>query len=859
MADRLYRFLLHAYPAEFRDEYGPQLAQMFRDRRREAGPLATWTLAIVDLLKTAPMEHLDVLLRDLRGAFRFVRNNPGFAAVAVLCLALGLGANTAIFSLLNATLFNELPAPEPQRLVSIARGGPGDRPPFSYLDFEDLRARATSFSGLFLYSDLFTFKLGSRGRLEEAGCEMVSMNYFDTLEIGAAMGRTFTPADSDQPVIVLSNGLWRSRFASDPAILGHAMRVNGVDFTVIGVAPASFHGVLIPWNTAAWIPIKLMPRLLPRDAGTLADRFADCCGVAGRLNPGVSRRQAEAEIRTIGTQLASAYPRPQPITREPGWDTLSLTSMRGVVPKFVRARLATLTGFMLAVTMLVLLIACANVANMLLARGVERRTEIAVRLAIGARRGRLIRQLLTESAVLTAVAAGATIFLAVSGPRAIASLSPYFIDAHIDARVLAFSVLGALITTVAFGLAPALEASRTDIVATLKEYRGSLRGRWFGLGSALAVAQVAVSFALLAGAGLSLRSLGALASTDPGFDTSRTFFVRLDFSEKHWNAAGRNAFLEDLSERLAHVTGAASVSFASHVPLELPGAETAPLEFGEQHGEVWVDSIAPRYFETLRIPLIAGRAIDDRDRANAAPVAVVSEPLAGRFWHGANPVGRPVRLDGISRTVVGVVAQVKHRFPAEDASPVAYIPIAQSGPHDLRVIVSAIRDPAAVIAPVLAQIQAADSDVAVVQVKTMARQLSDALGPQRGTATLAVLFGVLALMLACLGIYGVVAHSVVERTHEIGIRMALGASRFGVMGMIVGRSFALAAAGTAIGVVLALAVGRLLRGSLYGVGPADPVTFAAVAALWLIVAALAAWLPARRAAGLDPLAALRCQ
>ncbi len=828
---------------------------MFRDRRRDTGTLATCTLAFADLLKSAPAEHLDILWRDLRSAVRNLRAHPGFALVVILSLALGLGANTAIFSLLHATLFNQLPVRDPERLVSIGRGGLGDAPPFSYLDYEDLRARTKSFADIFIHSDLYTVKLGHGAQVEETSCEFVSPNYFATLGVDPARGRAFVSQDASAPVVIISDGLWKRRFNRDPDILGRVIRMNRADLTVIGVAPESFHGVLIPWNTTAWIPIQLTPVLFPDEPRALADRFADCCGVIARLNPGASRQQAEAELSVIAPQLAQADARPGNSRREPGWDEIHLSSTQGVVPKFIRGRIATLLGFLMAVATLVLLIACANVANLLLARVAARRGEIAIRLAVGARRGRLIRQLLTESALLTSIAAAATLFLAVYGPRAIASLSPYFIDARVNLPVLAFSAAAALVTTVAFGLAPALEASRTDLVSTLKENRGSGGGvRRFGLRETLAAVQVAGSFTLLIAAGLFLRSLAGLQSIDPGFDTAHTFFIRLDLTGQR--PAQQDAFLDDLRHRVENIGGVRSETFASHIPLESPPIRSAAFDIDGQTGEAYTDAVAPRYFETLAIPLIAGRAIDDRDRANATAVVLINATLARRYWHGQNPVGSQIRVGGVLRTVVGVVSNVKQRFTGEDPSLIAYLPLAQASTPDLRLIVNVTGDPAKSIAPVVAQIQ---SDVPVMRIRTMSTHVVESFGPQRGTAELAGFFGILALALACVGIYGVIAHSVSRRTHEVGIRMAMGARGPDVVRMIVRQSLTLALVGIVFGSALALGVARLLKGSLYGVGAADALTFVCVGMLWLAVAALAAWLPARRAARVDPLVALRCE
>jgi predicted permease len=859
IADRIYRFLLHAYPGEFRDEYSRDLVQLFRDNLRDSGVLGTWLLALNDLIRTAPAQHFDILRRDLKSAIRYFAAHPGFALVAILSLALGLGANTAIFSLLNATLYNDLPVRDPHQLVSIARGGLGDAPPFSYPDYLDLRAGATSFSDLIFHSDVYTLKFGRGAETEAAGSEFVSPNYFETLGVSAALGRTFVTSDAREPVVILSDALWRRRFAADPSVLGRQIRVNGADLTVIGIAPASFHGVLVPWSTAAWLPIELLPRLVEEDAAVLTSRFSDCCGVIGRLKPGVSRAQAQAEIAVLGRQLAAANPRPRADRRERGWGELHLASMQGVVPQFVRARMAMLLAILMTIATLVLLIACANVANLLLARVAERRAEIGIRLAIGARRGRLIRQLLTECALLTFIAAIATLFLATQGPRAIAAFSPYVIDAHLDLKVFGFAALGAILTTLAFGLAPALEASRTDLVSALKENRrtGARAGR-FGFTSALVVAQVAASFALLTGAGLAARSFWTLSGAYPGFDPSHAFLLRFDLGSKHWNAAQQGVFLDNLLGRVDGIAGVRSESLTTHAPLEIV-AQSAPLELEDDAGQVWLDAVRSRYFETLSIPMIAGRPIEDRDRANSALVAVVNTTLARRIWEGENPVGQEIRLGGATRTVVGVVATVKHRFASEEPAPVAYIPLSQAPATDLRLVVRTLADPSNVIAPVLAEFQSLDPDIPVVQVQTMAEHTAASLGPQRSTAGLISLFAILSLALASVGIFGVIAHSVSRRTHEIGIRMAMGAHRRDVVRMVVGQSLTLATIGIAIGALVALGAARFLKGLLYGIGPADPFTFVTIALVWFAVAALAAWLPALRAARVDPLIALRCE
>jgi putative ABC transport system permease protein len=870
LSDRLYWVLLHAYPSEFRDEYGPQLRQVFRDRLRrpgQGGVIRLWAHTLADLAVTAPAEHFDAFQQDVHSALRFFFSNPGFTAVAVMCLGLGIGANTAIFSLLNGLLFGQLPVGQPEQLFTVVRGRLSDAPPVSYPDYLDFQKQTQSFSDLSLTSDTYIVKLGAGAQTEQIACQLVSGNYFQVLRLNAALGRMLQP---DEPVIVLSDGLWKRRFGGDPGILGRTVAVNGVQLTVIGVAPESFHGDMVPLETAAWMPIDLLPQILPDDAPMLS-RNARCCGMHGRLKPGVTRLQAETELQAVDQQLWQAYPRTNASSVRPEDRILRVTKMEGVVVMFLRKQVITVGGFMMAVVALVLLISCANVANLLLARVAARRQEMAIRLAMGARRGRLIRQLLTESTLLALMGAAAALLIAAWAPHAIAGLVPvtgygssFAIQGDIDRRVLAFAALLAALTGVLFGLAPALEASRADLVSMLKEGRASgATGRRFGLRGLLVVGQIAVSFVLLIGAGLFLRSLAKTQSVDPGFNTTNTFFLGVDLDEKQWPHVRRIAFLDELREGIQSVAGVESATVANHVPLDRSGQfhSIRIIPQGHEADRITFEAVAPRYFATLGIPLLNGRVLDDTDRANSPAAAVINATMARQYWPGENVIGKQIRMNDRGLSVVGVVGDGKYGALGEDPRPCMYIPLSQSGPDSstsrVKLIVRTAADPKQMIAPVVAQIQTINPNLPILRIKTMAEHLRDGLRSERATTTLFGVFGFLALGLASVGIYGVISHTVAQRTHEIGIRMAMGARRLDVLRMVLRQSMVLASVGIAIGAPLALAQAYLLKGLLYGVGAADPVTFLGIAILWFTIALIATWIPARRAARVDPLIALR--
>ncbi|HML15565.1 MAG TPA: ABC transporter permease, partial [Bryobacteraceae bacterium] len=807
MPERLYRILLHAYPSEFREEYGAQLRQMFRDRMRSEPRMRVWIHILADLIITAPVEHFDAFCQDARGAWRFFAANRGFAAIAVLTLGLGMGANTAVFTLLNGLLFAPMPVSDPDRVVTIMRGDHAQAPPVSYADYVDLRAHSRSFTDLALHSDILMVKLGRGAATEEISAELVSDNYFRVFDIRPGLGRVFRSDESRQQVIVLSAGLWARRFGSDPEILGRGIEINGAAFVVIGIAPANFHGALVPIETDAWIPVGVAARILPEPDAFLSDRSLETCAMSGRLGPGVSRRRAESELQAIDRQLAAQYPRPHNLRLNPEDRVLRVVKMEGVAVTFLRRRIEAAGGFLMAVVALVLLICCANVAHMLLARMAARRREMAVRLAIGARRRRLIRQLLTESMLLAAMGTLLAILIAAWAPRAIMHMIPNgdgytrVINTGINQNVLLFAAAVAILTGVLFGIAPALEASRGEWISGLKDgYSGEGRGRRLRFRSLLVAGQIAISFVLLAAAALFLGSLARTEAIDPGFNTRSTFFLTIDTHEKRWAPAQQLAFLDQVRQRVAAVQGIDEATFASHVPFDIFSARAMQIRVveHEQPDRIDYDAVAPGYFDAMQIPLRNGRAIEDRDHANSPPVAVINATMARKLFPGEDPLGRQLRREsGAPITIIGVAGDGKYRALTEDPLPHLYVPLAQvsDAADRVKLIVRTAGDPAPWIAPVLAQIQAIDPNLPILHVNTMSGYVRSNLGTQRGTVELLAIFGSLALALASLGIYGVVSHSVAQRTHEIGIRMAVGAGRGDVAWMILVESSGLALAG----------------------------------------------------------------
>jgi len=822
---------------------------------------------------------VDTLLQDLRYAARALLKSPGFTVVAVLTLGLGIGANTAVFTLVNAALFRAPPGDRPHELVWLAATRDFPEQPgrprsyqrrFSLPEYRDYAAGATAFTGLSAYQDV-ALALGSGGEPERINGMLVSGNYFQVLGLVPAAGRFFAPEEDRDPgahpVVVLSHGLWGRRFGSDPAIVGTDITINGRRFTVAGVAPAGFVGIQLGEPAELFMPLAMVRVAMPRSAELLDQRYAGWLQIVGRLKPGVTAAAAGADVATLAARLAQAYP-----------DALRATSaevapLSGGLDPSNRQQALPIMLLLMAVPMVVLLIACANVANLLLARATGRRREIGIRLALGATRWRLLRQLLTESVVLALCAGGAgmllsfwlnDVLLAVShAPAEIAlALKP-------DIRVLAFTIAIAVITGVLFGLAPALGATRPDVVPALKEEGIALgrRVRRSRLTGAFVVAQVALSLILLVTAGLFLRSLDKALDVNPGFDPVNRISLSFDLGIQGYNDRQRGTFYTRLLERVRALPGVEAASLGSPLPLSgrIVGTAVSLEGVDQDAGAVPANlgSISPEYFATLGVPLVRGRDFAATDGTGAPLVVIVNETLARRLWPDQDPVGRRLRLYGREeplREVIGVAKDGKYDELTERPRSFVYFPERQhSDVSDISLVVKTTGDPRPLAGALTTAVHELDATLPIFRLETLEQALLNRLDKERGASSLLGVFGTLALLLAALGLYGVMAYAVSQRTREIGIRVALGAGQAHVLRQFVGEGVRLAVVGVVIGLALSVALTRVIAQFLYGVTATDAATFAAGAVVLCVVAVAASWLPARRAARVDPMVALRAE
>ena len=805
-----------------------------------------------------------VLWQDLRFAARLLRKHPGFTALAIVSLALGIGVNTAIFSLVRAVLLPPLPVPDAGRLVSIYHRytrGQEYLSSTSYPDYEYYRDHGQILAGLMAYGRI-PMSVRIAEQAEQISGELVTANYFSVLGLRAAMGRTFLAADRN--VTVIGDRLWRSRFGGDRSVVGRTIGIGRHAFTIVGIAPPGFRGVVLDWGDPPelWVPMTAFRDavpILPEDL--LQFRGADWLLATGRLKSGVSLAQAQAAIRGMAGQLAQAYPE---IHRD--WTAELLPLSRARFWPEERKAIATFLELLMAVTGVVLLIACFNVANLLLTRGVKRQREIAVRLALGAGRGRLVRQLTTES-VLLSLAGGAAGIAVACWTSALIRLYPrpfkipLAFDTRVDAPALGFALLLSLATGVLFGLLPARRAARPDLVLTLKSEapHASLRG--FALRNALVVAQVALSLVLLIGAGLFVRTLRNAQASDPAFRTGSAVLVKLDLAVAGYSDARGKPFYTQVLERARVLPGVESPALVWIPPLGgmrggtdvLPPGAARPLQVN------W-NIVSPGYFRTLGLPIESGRDFDDRDTASAPPVAVVNQVMARRFWPGQDPIGKLLRrANGGSPPleVVGVVQDGRMLNFREDVRPCFYRPVTQSYLPEMTLIARTPGGPALALAEIRRELRALDKDLPASDAETMDAHLRRALSQERLTASLLSGLGVLALALAVIGIYGAMSFAVAQRTREIGIRMALGAQAPAVLAMILRHAAVLLGAGLVIGWAAAAIVTRYAASLLYRVSPTDPWTFGAVSSVLAAAAMLACYLPARRATRVDPTVALR--
>jgi predicted permease len=817
---------------------------------------------------------METLLQDLKYGARLLVRNPGFAAVAVLSLALGIGANTAIFSVVQQILASPFPVSEPDRLVAVFttdKRNPGNLP-MSHLNFKDIRQQNDVFTDAAAFAFAQVNYLGSGGASEQWLTQVVSGKYFDVLGLRPALGRTFSPeedaAPGSGPVAVISHGLWERQFGRDPGVLGKTISLNRHPFTIVGVAPPGFVGTILFGAPELWVPMSMHDVVQP-GFDWYEQRRGLFLFVFGRLKPEATLAGARSNLTAVASRLERDFPNDN---QGRGVAALALTEARlgpGGGGPVVQVSLV-----LMVVVGLVLLIACANIANLLLARATARAREIAVRLAVGADRARLVRQLLTES-ILLALLGGVfglmvgywSLDLIRAAPL---NLPPNFVQQiTIDSRVLAFTLALSLLTGVLFGMVPALRASRPDLVPVLKNETAPVVGggrkvlRWITARQSLVVAQVALSLIALVAAGLFVRSLMATQAIDPGFETERVLAAGFDLGREGYTREQALQFHDRLVERAQALPGVVSVSIAQNRPFQGGFARSVLLEGSETSEQnrrlVQVNLVSPGYFGTVGIALMRGRDFTTADAQDTPLVVIINQTMAETFFPDGDAIGRRFRFfgDTADTTIVGIARDAKYNGLAEEAQPFAYLPIRQIYDGGANLLVRSEAGGTALADEVRAIVREVDPRLTLLDLATLRNQVDQALAPQRVMATLLAVFGALALALAAVGLYGVASYSVTQRTREIGIRMALGASRQRVMLMVLLQGLALVAAGAVIGAVIALVLARSVRTLLVGVAPTDAVTFVATAAVLIAVATLASYFPALRATRIDPLRALR--
>ena len=822
---------------------------------------------------------LENLLQDLRFGLRTLAKSPGVTLAAILALALGIGANTAVFSLVNAVLLRPLPAENPDELARLYTSHPRSSTPFgamSYPDYADFHQQTSSFAGIAAYSSI-SVSLTRGQQTDFLAGTIVSGNYFDVLGVKPALGRAFLPEEDStpltHPVAVIGYGLWQRTFGGDPGIVNRDITLNGQLFRVVGVAPEKFGTLTRAAENDVWIPLAMQQVVRPPSAGLrralgsadlLDARGPTWLNVIGRLKPGVAPgpalEQARADAAVVAKRLEVAYPgsnRDRSAIVIPADDAPGLRDL--VLPVF---------AVLMCVVGLVLLIACANVANLLLARATGRRREIAVRLALGASRGRLVRQLLTEAVVLALSGGGVGILLAAWTKDLFYLLEvPRTFEIGLDPNVLAYSFALAVGAGLIFGLAPALQSTRRDLVVSLKDEAGQVAGgsHRSRLRSALVVTQVALSLVLLVGAGLFLRTLREARAASPGFDPENVLAVQVNLDTAGYNEAQGRDFIERLTERLEAMPGAVDVTTARISPLSGSSRTySIQIEGRERPADaeplvVPVNVVGLNYFPTVRQPILRGRDFTAQDNAAAPPVAIVSQAMARQHWPGEDAVGKRFRVN-VSESmveVVGVAGDAKNLSLRQESDAFFYLPMLQNYESVVNFHIRARGEPAALVDSVRAQVFALNPHMPLFDTRTLEGNRQETLTAERITGSLLTVFGALALVLAAVGLFGVMAYSVAQRTHEIGIRMALGARTADIFGLVVREGMRQTAMGVVVGLAAAVGLTQLVKSMLFGVSPLDPLTYIAVPVLLAVVALLACWVPARRATRVDPIVALR--
>ncbi len=810
---------------------------------------------------------METFWQDLRHSIRLLRSRPGFTLTVVFTLALGIGANATIFTWIKAVLLASLPGIEqPEKLVEVWGATRNNSAlSSSYVDYLDYRDQNKVLSGLIAHQVL-PLNLGRSEKPERVWGAIVSGNYFDVLGIKALIGRTFLPEEdrtpNTHPVVVIGYGLWERRFGADASVLGRTITLNEHDFTVIGVAPKDFASPFAGLALDVWTPV-MMKDYVARPHFSLTDRGSRWLMVMGRLKPGATVPQAQANIAAIASHLEQEYPQ---TNEQLGVAVYSVMQSPFSLKQNMRPALAIL----MAAVAVVLLIACANVANLLLTRAASRRKEIAVRLALGGSRGRLVWQMLTESFVLASLGAALGLAIAFWTARSLAAFLPPYasrasFDTRPDAVVFAFTLGLTVITTLLFGLAPTLHASKQDLVTAMKDNTATVgRGpRKVSLRHALVITQVALSMVALISAGLFVRSLREAYAADPGFDPRGVLLASFDpFLSGYDESRGRE-FYRRLVERVKTVPGIQSATLARRLPLTDGGIAFANVAIDgyapakDEDMRLNYETVGPQYFQTMRIPFVHGRDFDERDQEGARGVVIINETMARRYWPGGDALGRRLKLTKDWLEIVGIAKDVKNRSLSEAPQPFLYLPLLQDYRSNMILVARTAIEPEKMSQSIRAEVAALDPEIPIFDFKTLEDHVGISLYLQRMAATLLSIFGLLALSLAAVGLYGVMAYTVSQRTRELGIRISVGAKQGDVLKLILGQGLTLAVIGMIGGLITALAVTRLSAHLLYGISAADPVTFTGIAALLFGVALAASYFPARRATRVDPMIALR--
>ncbi len=828
------------------------------------------------------------MFQDIRFAVRGLLKRPGFTVITVLTLALGIGANTAIFSVVNATLMRTPPVSDPERLVFVFNGPAGSV--FSYPDYVAVRDQNNVLDGLIAWGGI-TASLNSNDQTDLVTGAIVTGNFFDVLGVRAQMGRVMTTEDDKipgaHPVTVISQGLWQGRFAADPNIIGRQLLLNGNTFTVIGVLPKGFDGLQLGVTRDLYVPMMMQATMRPPRAGFSGEMNPDLLQArtnrwlysVGRLKDGVSEAQAQGSLALITKQLEVAYP------QQSSGRGITISPLSASEDPSGRQQLSSVARLLMGVVGIVLLIACANVANLLLARSSARTKEIAVRLAIGATRWRIVRQLLTEGVLLATLGGAAGLLLAWWTARTISAappptnalpITPQF---SIDLRVLLFTLGLSLLAGIVFGLAPALRASKPALIPALKDDAAVFfeRTRMFTLRNLLVVTQVALSVVLLIAAGLFLRSLWQAQTIDPGFDAEKIVGLPLNINLLRYTKAQGREFYREVTERVEAIPGVESASVAriaavsgnsSVRSLLIEGRAGSDNQFrsdnsgpaAENNESVSANVIGPKYFQTMGIGFMQGRDFNAQDTEDHPPVVIVNEAFVQRHFPNEDALGKRLSFNGPKgpwREIVGVVRTSKYRSLGEAPTPVAYLALQQNHETGMVLHVRTRVDPSSVAGAIRNEVQSLERNLPLGTPELMSERVTNSLYAARMGAILLAVFGGLALLLASIGLYGVMSFAVARRTRELGIRVALGAQPGDVFRLVLMQGMTLVIAGLVLGIGVALAVTRLLASFLYGVSTMDALTFTAIPALLTLVALLACYLPARRATKVEPLIALR--